>query len=167
MLRSNLCEGCVLCCAVPCLFGTSIPSGVQKPPLRHISCAGLCCLFLSAQLSLSLRFEMRRQALCSLLFLALLHGAQGQRYAVDYTAAAPYYSTLTPFGDSGGGDKDCPPCFNCMLPGFECLHFANCSEYNGKCNCPPGFGGDDCRQPRKPHVIYIFHYHMSRDILRQ
>lgn len=53
MLRSNLCEGCVLCCAVPCLFGTSIPSGVQKPPLRHISCAGLCCLFLSAQLSLS------------------------------------------------------------------------------------------------------------------
>ncbi|KAG1452624.1 hypothetical protein G6F46_009699 [Rhizopus delemar] len=34
-----------------------------------------------------------------------------------------------------------------MLPGFECLHFANCSEYDGKCNCPPGFGGDDCRQP--------------------
>ncbi|ORX57394.1 hypothetical protein DM01DRAFT_1334019 [Hesseltinella vesiculosa] len=48
---------------------------------------------------------------------------------------------------SFGGDKDCPPCFNCMLPGFECLHFANCSEYNGKCSCPPGFGGDDCRQP--------------------
>lgn len=44
---------------------------------------------------------------------------------------------------------DCPPCFNCMLPGFECLHFANCSEYDGKCNCPPGFGGDDCKQPRK------------------
>ncbi|CAO3632026.1 unnamed protein product [Cunninghamella blakesleeana] len=44
-------------------------------------------------------------------------------------------------------DKECPPCFNCMLPGFECLHFANCSDYNGKCNCPPGFGGDDCRQP--------------------
>ncbi|KAI7896192.1 uncharacterized protein EV154DRAFT_257931 [Mucor mucedo] len=42
---------------------------------------------------------------------------------------------------------DCPPCFNCMLPGFECLHFANCSEYDGKCNCPPGFGGDDCKQP--------------------
>ncbi|KAG1113620.1 hypothetical protein G6F42_014414 [Rhizopus arrhizus] len=44
-------------------------------------------------------------------------------------------------------DKDCPPCFNCLLPGFECLHFANCSEYDGKCNCPPGFGGDDCKQP--------------------
>ncbi|GAA5807746.1 hypothetical protein MFLAVUS_001122 [Mucor flavus] len=34
-----------------------------------------------------------------------------------------------------------------MLPGFECLHFANCSEYDGKCNCPSGFGGDDCKQP--------------------
>ncbi|KAI8347182.1 hypothetical protein EDC96DRAFT_427732, partial [Choanephora cucurbitarum] len=34
-----------------------------------------------------------------------------------------------------------------MLPGFECLHFANCSEYDGKCNCPPGFGGDSCKQP--------------------
>ncbi|KAI9270313.1 hypothetical protein EDC94DRAFT_512884 [Helicostylum pulchrum] len=44
-------------------------------------------------------------------------------------------------------DANCPPCFNCMLPGFECLHFANCSEYDGKCNCPSGFGGDDCKQP--------------------
>ncbi|KAI9318514.1 hypothetical protein BX666DRAFT_1855871 [Dichotomocladium elegans] len=34
-----------------------------------------------------------------------------------------------------------------MLPGFECLHFANCSEYTGKCTCPPGFGGDNCKQP--------------------
>lgn len=33
----------------------------------------------------------------------------------------------------GDGDKDCPPCFNCMLPAFECKHFANCSEYDGKC----------------------------------
>lgn len=46
-------------------------------------------------------------------------------------------------------DANCPPCFNCMLPGFECLHFANCSEYDGKCNCPSGFGGDDCKQPCK------------------
>ncbi|KAI8061824.1 uncharacterized protein B0P05DRAFT_477485, partial [Gilbertella persicaria] len=44
-------------------------------------------------------------------------------------------------------DKECPPCFNCLLPGFECLHFANCSEYDGKCQCPIGFTGDDCKQP--------------------
>ncbi|KAI8393321.1 putative ABC transporter [Radiomyces spectabilis] len=56
-------------------------------------------------------------------------------------------STVNPLAMFDGGDKDCPPCFNCMLPGFECLHFANCSEYNGKCICPPGFGGDDCKQP--------------------
>lgn len=59
----------------------------------------------------------------------------------------PLKSTYDMF--AGSGDKDCPPCFNCLLPGFECLHFANCSEYDGKCNCPPGFGGDDCKQPRK------------------
>lgn len=45
--------------------------------------------------------------------------------------------------------EECPPCFNCMLPGFECLHFANCSEYDGKCHCPPGFGGNNCQQPSK------------------
>ncbi|KAL7316048.1 FAD-dependent urate hydroxylase [Mucor circinelloides] len=57
----------------------------------------------------------------------------------------PLKSTYDMFAASD--DKDCPPCFNCLLPGFECLHFANCSEYDGKCNCPPGFGGDDCKQP--------------------
>src|SRR4051812_23796068 len=34
---------------------------------------------------------------------------------------------------------ECPPCFNCLLPAFECTHFANCSEYDGKCDCPVGF----------------------------
>ncbi|CAO0792155.1 unnamed protein product [Mucor circinelloides] len=61
---------------------------------------------------------------------------------IDYTKslASPFSSALK--------DKDeCPPCFNCMLPGFECLQFANCTEYDGKCKCPPGFGGDDCKQP--------------------
>ncbi|KAI8887216.1 hypothetical protein K501DRAFT_212304, partial [Backusella circina FSU 941] len=60
---------------------------------------------------------------------------------IDYTPAPPRFAMLNKKED------ECPPCFNCMLPGFECLHFANCSEYDGKCNCPPGFGGNDCRQP--------------------
>ncbi|KAI1179051.1 hypothetical protein F4777DRAFT_535406 [Nemania sp. FL0916] len=42
---------------------------------------------------------------------------------------------------------DCPPCFNCLLPVYECGQFAGCNEYNGQCECPPGFGGDDCLQP--------------------
>ncbi|KAI9791544.1 MAG: ATP-binding cassette sub- G member 2 [Piccolia ochrophora] len=42
---------------------------------------------------------------------------------------------------------NCPPCFNCMLPAFQCAQFADCDQYNGKCSCPPGFGGADCAEP--------------------
>ncbi|CCK71844.1 putative ATP-dependent permease ADP1 KNAG_0I00530 [Huiozyma naganishii CBS 8797] len=44
------------------------------------------------------------------------------------------------------GDK-CPPCFNCMLPIFECKQFSTCNEYNGRCECIDGFAGDDCSAP--------------------
>ncbi|KAI6081498.1 hypothetical protein F4821DRAFT_249212 [Hypoxylon rubiginosum] len=43
--------------------------------------------------------------------------------------------------------SDCPPCFNCLLPAYECGQYADCNEYNGKCECPAGFGGDDCLEP--------------------
>ncbi|KID89658.1 ABC transporter (Adp1) [Metarhizium guizhouense ARSEF 977] len=42
---------------------------------------------------------------------------------------------------------DCPPCFNCLLPSHVCAQYAGCNEFNGKCDCPAGFGGDDCLQP--------------------
>ncbi|KXS11308.1 hypothetical protein M427DRAFT_73054 [Gonapodya prolifera JEL478] len=41
----------------------------------------------------------------------------------------------------------CPPCFNCHLPAFSCSHFAECSPFDGNCECPPGFGGNDCTSP--------------------
>ncbi|KAF2837028.1 hypothetical protein M501DRAFT_1006948 [Patellaria atrata CBS 101060] len=41
----------------------------------------------------------------------------------------------------------CPPCFNCNLEDFKCHQFAKCSRANGRCVCPPGFGGDDCSDP--------------------
>ncbi|CAG8514342.1 13989_t:CDS:10 [Ambispora leptoticha] len=44
-------------------------------------------------------------------------------------------------------NKECPPCFDCHLSIFECSHFANCSDFDGKCQCPPGFGGEDCSKP--------------------
>lgn len=42
---------------------------------------------------------------------------------------------------------ECPPCFNCNLEAFQCAQFSTCNKYDGKCSCPPGFGGADCSQP--------------------
>lgn len=44
-------------------------------------------------------------------------------------------------------DDKCPPCFNCMLPAFECKQFSKCNEFNGQCDCIDGFGGQDCSEP--------------------
>jgi len=44
---------------------------------------------------------------------------------------------------------ECPPCFNCLLPAFNCGNSGECNEYDGQCRCPPGFGGQDCLTPRK------------------
>lgn len=49
-------------------------------------------------------------------------------------------------GREGGGEK-CPPCFNCMLPIFECKQYSECNVNTGRCECIPGFGGDDCSVP--------------------
>ena len=45
------------------------------------------------------------------------------------------------------GCPPCPRCFDCHYDEFQCQQFANCSSTNGKCVCPPGFGGDDCSEP--------------------
>lgn len=42
---------------------------------------------------------------------------------------------------------ECPPCFNCLLPTFKCLNYANCSSFSGRCDCRSGFSGDDCSVP--------------------
>lgn len=44
--------------------------------------------------------------------------------------------------------EKCPPCFNCMLPAFTCGQYGQCDEYNGQCQCPPGWGGIDCLTPQ-------------------
>ncbi|WVQ75296.1 hypothetical protein IAR50_004912 [Cryptococcus sp. DSM 104548] len=41
----------------------------------------------------------------------------------------------------------CPPCFNCLLPAFNCGNGGECNPYDGQCKCPPGFGGQDCLTP--------------------
>ncbi|CAG8558234.1 14293_t:CDS:10 [Cetraspora pellucida] len=44
-------------------------------------------------------------------------------------------------------DPKCPPCFDCHLKDFPCSHFTNCSDFSGRCECPPGFTGNDCSLP--------------------
>lgn len=46
-----------------------------------------------------------------------------------------------------GNDETCPPCFNCMLPIFECKQYSECNSNTGRCECIPGFAGDDCSIP--------------------
>lgn len=44
-------------------------------------------------------------------------------------------------------DPECPPCFNCNLPNFECTQFSQCNTFTGMCECRDGYGGLDCSQP--------------------
>ncbi|KAI8848196.1 hypothetical protein BC829DRAFT_490218 [Chytridium lagenaria] len=59
----------------------------------------------------------------------------------------PYASPANPLLVKTLRPEECPPCFDCHLSAFPCVHFTNCSDVNGKCQCPPGFGGDDCSVP--------------------
>lgn len=70
----------------------------------------------------------------------LLTSTAAQRVHSNYTAYVPQPN---PFSTR----DDCPPCFNCNLEDFQCRQFAECSQANGRCICPPGFGGDDCSLP--------------------
>jgi hypothetical protein len=92
------------------------------------------------------------------LFVNQVKSQQQQNQDIGYIDISPNYNNIlatSPFGTNLKEKDECPPCFNCMLPGFECLHFANCSEYDGKCNCPPGFGGNDCKQPCKFFITLV------------
>jgi ABC-type multidrug transport system ATPase subunit len=63
---------------------------------------------------------------------------------------SPASLTQTSFYDIADGRDGCPPCprcFDCHYDEFSCLQYANCSNANGKCVCPPGWGGDDCAEP--------------------
>jgi ABC-type multidrug transport system ATPase subunit/ABC-type multidrug transport system permease subunit len=42
---------------------------------------------------------------------------------------------------------ECPPCFNCNLPNFECTQFLACNAFTGMCECKSGYGGVDCLEP--------------------
>lgn len=56
-------------------------------------------------------------------------------------------SAIKPPGKGGDGEDKCPPCFNCNLPNFECTQFSQCNVFTGFCECPDGYGGNDCSTP--------------------
>ncbi|OJJ46899.1 hypothetical protein ASPZODRAFT_166177 [Penicilliopsis zonata CBS 506.65] len=87
---------------------------------------------------------MRSWSTLPFVLTALLAAAPTAIARSNYTRAEvvqPLYST---FDDR---PAECPPCFNCQLDAFQCAQFSQCNKYNGKCTCPPGFGGDDCSEP--------------------
>ncbi|KAK3072271.1 FAD-dependent urate hydroxylase [Teratosphaeriaceae sp. CCFEE 6253] len=69
----------------------------------------------------------------------LLPSAVAGTYDYYTTADALLPASQDPFRLFEKRPEDCPPCFNCNLDDFTCLH--------GKCACPPGFGGEDCSAP--------------------
>lgn len=72
---------------------------------------------------------------------------------VAATRLSPYYedaglATPTIFASKPKEpDNECPPCFNCNLPNFECTQFSQCNTFTGMCECKDGFGGMDCSEP--------------------
>lgn len=49
--------------------------------------------------------------------------------------------------DADKPKDDCPPCFNCNLPNFDCTQFSQCNTFTGMCECRDGYGGMDCSEP--------------------
>ncbi|KAI1621483.1 ATP-binding cassette, subfamily G, member 2 [Exophiala viscosa] len=83
-----------------------------------------------------------------------LHGLAPAVLLVGYALLAAAYDNDTspaliqePFYQLADGCPPCPRCFDCHYDEFKCMQYANCSNTNGKCVCPPGFGGDDCAEP--------------------
>ena len=83
----------------------------------------------------------RRSALAALWGLNLLCSSQAYH---NYSQSDILQSSFAFEDDRPDG---CPPCFNCNLEAFQCQQFATCNKYDGKCSCPPGFGGEDCSKP--------------------
>ncbi|KAF1841524.1 uncharacterized protein K460DRAFT_408984 [Cucurbitaria berberidis CBS 394.84] len=76
--------------------------------------------------------------------LGLATASTARKTFSNYTLADSPNALFSIYDDRPDG---CPPCFNCNLEDFKCHQFAECSKANGRCNCGPGFGGEDCSEP--------------------
>jgi ABC-type multidrug transport system ATPase subunit/ABC-type multidrug transport system permease subunit len=89
---------------------------------------------------------MRVSTLPSLLLAASLSPWAVSAYR-NLTASRLAQDPFSILDDRPDGCPPCPRCFDCHYEEFACTQFAECSQFNGKCSCPPGFGGDDCSEP--------------------
>ena len=71
------------------------------------------------------------------------------RERICYYLVSVGWPRVTYFAHYDAGRGQCPPCFNCLLPAFNCGQYGECNPYDGQCKCPPGWGGIDCLVPRK------------------
>ncbi|KAH8822872.1 hypothetical protein DL96DRAFT_1683868 [Flagelloscypha sp. PMI_526] len=82
----------------------------------------------------------------------VLAGTSLRLNARNASSLAQSYNTFsaldTAYRPPGRGGDQCPPCFNCLLPAFTCANSGHCNDYNGQCDCPPGWGGIDCLIPQ-------------------
>jgi len=95
---------------------------------------------------------MASQQLSKLLLLIVsAHLALSLKSTINYSPVSqPSIIREAGLLKAGGPPPGCPPCpecFNCQLPKFNCKQFGTCSEFDGQCKCPAGFGGQDCGEP--------------------
>ncbi|KAK2463756.1 hypothetical protein APHAL10511_004249 [Amanita phalloides] len=86
-------------------------------------------------------------SLPSYLALLLLLSAAAHPQNISWGKPQPIISFQTTLGSISRPPK-CPPCFNCLLPAFNCGQYGECDPYNGQCKCPAGWGGIDCLTPQ-------------------
>ena len=67
--------------------------------------------------------------------------------ASQNSSRAGLQTSFSLLDDRPDGCPKCPSCFNCNTPSDQCLQYSVCNGFNGKCDCPAGFGGDNCAEP--------------------
>jgi hypothetical protein len=95
-------------------------------------------------------FPSTRRSMLLPILLLLSSTALSKRISSSSNTSWPTHQTLPNYELSSlsVAEGKCPPCFNCLLPAFTCGQYGHCDEYNGQCQCPPGWGGIDCLVPQ-------------------
>ncbi|KAJ8100531.1 hypothetical protein POJ06DRAFT_106161 [Lipomyces tetrasporus] len=96
-------------------------------------------------------FHLREWRLATFTFLLVflqLSGVHAKRSGTQNSTSVPVSNFLDSIHNGALlGSTAADNCFNCLLPAYTCTQYSDCRQYDGRCECPPGFGGDDCSVP--------------------